>query len=246
VSGEILTSNLPNDQDMIEALGSQALPMPLFTDCLFSGNGENNSSMLVAVERKKVQDITNCINTGRFMSQFQVCKEMGCEVMVIIVEGRYQSNPLDGVLEVPGWDPEKKKRSWHAATPTMMYSRFDQYLTELDYLAGVIVKRSADVRETADVIKALYANFQTPPSQHGSLNKMFSAPQTIVELARPSLIRRMAKELSGIGWGKSKAVAAHFKTPKAMCNAGIKEWQKIDGIGKKIAAQVVHEIENNK
>ncbi len=250
----IFTSDLPNDQDMINALGGMAIPMPtLFTDCLFSGAGGDGEGILIAVERKKIQDMANSINNGRFLSQLQVCKEMGCEIMVLIVEGRCQANPLDGVLEVPGWNTALRRRSWHAAMPATMYSRFDQYLTELDYLAGVIVKRTHDVRETADVIKAIYVNFQKTPEDHGSLHKMFSAPnpESAVELARPGLVRRMAKELPSVGWEWSKVVSDRFPTVKAMCEAGVDEWASLeithDGgksrrLGMKVAERIVRAL----
>jgi ERCC4-type nuclease len=241
----IYCSSLPNDEDMIKALGSMAVPMPsLFTDCCFSGSGDNSIPILIAVERKKISDIVSCIITGRFMSQFQVCKEMGCTVMVIIVEGDCRPSPTDGLLEVPGWDPIKCKKGWIVTSQSLTYSRFDQYLTELDYLAGVIVKRSGDVRETAAIIKALWDNFQKPPDRHASLHQMFSAPnpKNSVELYRPGLARRIGKELPGVGWTRSREVAKHFGTVLNMANATEEEWTQVPGIGKKIAGDVYRDI----
>jgi len=39
----IFTSNLPNDADMIKALGSIAIPCPLFTDCAFWGKNPDGA-----------------------------------------------------------------------------------------------------------------------------------------------------------------------------------------------------------
>ncbi len=244
-------SSLPNDQDMIRALGSLAIPLPsLFTDCCFAGVGDNDTSLLVSIERKKIGDICSCILDGRFLFQAQVCKEAGADVLCLIVEGACRPSPADGLLEVPVWGINTRGRRaeiWRPVMPAMTYSRFDQYLTELDYLAGIIIKRSRGVRETAAIIKALWVNFQTPPSEHQSLHQMFTAPAPAhnVELMRPGLVRRMAKEIDGIGWKRSKAVAAHFPTPKAMCDAGVEEWLSLDGIGKKTAARVVRSLQGN-
>jgi len=242
----VYCSNLPNDQDMIKALGSIAMPLPLFTDVCFSGVGDNDSQLVIACERKKIGDLCQCINDGRFLFQMQSCKEAGADVLVLIVEGDCRPNPDDGLLEVPIWRQYvnvggyyKRRQEWEPVKPTMTYSRFDQYLTEVMYLAGVIVKRSGDVRETAAIIKALWDNFQTPSSQHNSLKQIFKPPVPTVQLVRPSLVRRVAAELPGIGWDRSETVSEHFFTVRAMVEAGVKEWTSLDGIGKKTAEKAV-------
>ena len=244
----IYCSKPPNDQDMIRALGSLALPLPIIIgDCCFSGIGENEQSILVVVERKKIGDICQCINDGRYLAQAQTAKTLGADVLCLIVEGRVRSNPDDGLLEVPVWgiNPRTMKRAeiWQPVKPTMTYSRFDQYLTELDYLAGIIVKRSADVKETAVIIKALWVNFQTAPSGHNSLHQIYEQPLGQVLLVKPNLVRRVAKELGNIGWVRSKAVSEHFRSVREMVGAGVEEWREIDGIGKKTAEKVVQELD---
>ncbi len=241
----IYTSNLPNDADMIRALGSIAVPMPLFTDACFAGVGDNDTPLLVGVERKKLGDLASCIHDGRLMFQLQVSKEAGCDVLCLIVEGDCRPNPEDGVLEMPVWGINAKlKRSqyWTPVLPITTYSRFDQYLTELDYLAGVVVKRSRNVLETAAIIKALWLNFQTAPGDHNSLKQMFKSPVQGVQLVRPSLVRRVASELPGIGWERSRVVAEHFQSIRAMVEAPVPEWAALDGIGKKTAAKVVQAL----
>ena len=124
-----------------------------------------------------------------------------------------------------------------------MYSRFDQFLTELDYLVGIIVKRSEGVRETVAIIKALWDNFQTPPEKHNSLHQMYTQPNLeSVLLVKPGVVRRVAKELGGIGWGHSKAVAERFSSVRGMVNATVEDWVSIEGIGKKTAKRLVQEL----
>ncbi|MGR3295844.1 MAG: helix-hairpin-helix domain-containing protein [Candidatus Bathyanammoxibius sp.] len=241
----IYTSNLANDQDMIRALGSIAVPIPLFTDACFTGVGDNDTSLLIGVERKKIGDLCQCLHDGRLMFQFQVSKEAGCDVLCLIVEGDCRPNPDDGVLEIPVWGINtklKRAQHWTPVLPTTTYSRFDQYFTELDYLAGVIVKRSRNVQETAAIIKALWLNFQTAPADHNSLKRIFKPPAPTVQLVRPSLVRRVAIELPGIGWKLSGVVAAHFQSVREMVEAGVERWAALDGIGKKTAAKVVQAL----
>lgn len=234
----IFTSNLPCDQDMIRALGSMAIPVNLFTDACFASIDEK----LVCVERKKIGDLCSCINDGRFLFQMQRCKEAGSDYLVLVLEGRYRRNPEDGLLEVPVWGINSRGNHaeiWKPVQPTMQFSRFDQYLTELQRDVGIIVKHTENVRGTADVILALYQNFQTPADQHNSLHQIFKPPTPGVQLVRPSLVRRIASELPGIGWGRSGVVAEHFFTVKAMVEADWKEWDSLEGIGKKTAQKVV-------
>jgi ERCC4-type nuclease len=230
---------------MIRALGSIAVPLPqFFTDACFSGIGHNSQSVLIAVERKKLGDLCSCILNGRFLFQMQGCKEAGADVLCLIVEGECRPSPDDGLLEVPVWRAfqQKRKQVWEPVKPTMTYSRFCQYLVELEYLAGILVFRSRDVQETAAIIKSLWDNFQTLPDDHNSLHQIFHTPMPTVPLMRPSLVRRVASELPGVGWTRSKVVAERFLTVRAMTEASEKEWASLEGIGKVTARKVVQAL----
>ncbi len=240
----IYTSDLPNDEDMNRALGSMALPLPIATgDACFSGLGENSQPILVCVERKKASDLVACILDGRYVHQLQIAKDNGADVFCLVVEGLYRPNPRGGMVEVPVWgiNPKTLRRCWmwEPLKPVIAYSRLDQYLTELDYLVGVVVKRSRDVQETVAIIKALYVFFQKPTDQHNSLHAIYKTPMDAVLLVPPSLVRRVAAELPSIGWQRSQVVAEHFPSVEAMVAAGVEEWSKLDGIGKITAEKVV-------
>jgi ERCC4-type nuclease len=234
---------------MIKALGSIAIPCSLFTDCVFWGDGLDGEVLTIGVERKKIGDLAQCINTGRLLNQMQIAKENNADVYCLIVEtGEIRPDPDDGVLETRVWrvDPvtHKKRQYWDPVLPIITYSRLDQYLTELDYLAGVIVKRSFDVRETAAIILALYTWFQRPLDRHQSLKMIYKQPRPSVSLVRPGLLRRLASELPDIGWEKSGAAEQHFGSVIGMMLADEKDWQRIPGIGKTTAQRVVASIWN--
>lgn len=251
---EILTSNLPNDADMIKALGPMALPAPIATgDCLFSGINELEQPIAVCIERKKLGDLLSSIHNGRYMHQLQIAHENGADVFVLIAElGEIRSSPEDGMIEYRRWEfntvkgRNKSRHVWVQAQPATSYSMLDQFLTELDWLAGVIVKRTTDVHETAAVIKALWSNFQTKPSDHMALNKFFKAPPPVAQLVKPSLLRRVAAELPDIGWERSKDIEKHFGTVQEMVNASILEWKLIPGIGDKISRHIVQSLRGGK
>ena len=243
----LFVTSSPNDDDLAKALGSLVIRCPVPSDVCFWGKDDNDGVLKIAVERKKIGDLAQCINDGRLLHQAQIAKENSIDVLCLVVEGRIRPNPDDGLLEIPVWgvNPRTMRRAevWTPVKPTMTYSRFDQYLTELDYLAGIIVKRSECVKETATIIKALWDNFQTPPSGHQSLKVIYEQPNREgVLLVRPSLVRRIAKELLGIGWGRSQAVTERFKSVREMANASTGDWLEVDGVGKKTAEKVVKEI----
>ena len=103
-------------------------------------------------------------------------------------------------------------------------------------MLGIIVKHTENVRGTADVILSLYQNFQTPADQHQSLNQIFKPPTPSVSLVRPSLVRRVAYELNGIGWEWSAVVAGRFKSVKEMVDADAATWAELErtsGSGKR-------------
>lgn len=240
----IYTSSLPNDQDMIRALGGMAMPVPLdIGDCCFSGVGADELPIVVAVERKKIGDLAQCVLDGRYLAQAQKSVSLGADVLVLVVEGIVRPNPDDGLLEIKVWgvDPRtlRRREFWRPVKPTTTYSRFDQYLTELDHLLGVMVKRTVDVRETAAVIKALWSSFQRPPDGHQSLKTIYRPQPQRALLVKPSLVRRVASELPGIGWERSAAVAEQFRSVQEMVEASLDDWIGIEGIGPVTAGKVM-------
>ena len=235
----IYTSALPNDADMIRALGSMATPVSLFTDACFASVDEK----LICVERKKCGDLVACITSGRFLFQMQNCKAAGGDYLVLILEGIMRASPEDGLLEIPTWGVNDRTgrhaEIWTPVKPAIMHSRLVQYLLELQLLAGILVFQTRDVKQTAAVIQALYSFFQKPIDDHNSLKQFYTERPPQVALVRPGLVKRVAKELDGIGWTRASAVAEHFNSVQSMINATESEWRLIPGIGKKVAKSVV-------
>ena len=113
------------------------------------------------------------------------------------------------------------------------------------------VKHTENVRGTADAILALYQNFQTPADQHQSLNQIFKPPTPSVQLVRPSLVRRVASELPGVGWEWSAVVADRFKSVRGMVAADVDTWAGLERtsssgkkrrLGKKVATKIMESL----
>lgn len=252
MTASLYVTEMRNDADLFRALGSMATRVPLsHGDVVFFGVKEDGEPLRVCVERKRIGDLVNSILGGRYLYQAQSAHSAGFDVLCLILEGTFRPGPDTGMVEVPrmrsmmtpGSLRPRVRRSWEPIQPGISYSRFDQYLTELDYLAGIIVKRSQSVRETAAIVKALWLNFQTSPSKHQSLHQIYSPPMGQVDLlARPGLVRRVAKELDGVGWERSRAVAKRFRSVREMVDASMGEWMEIEGIGKVTAQKAVSSL----
>ena len=242
----IYVTEAQNDNDLANILGSMAIRCPIpHGDILFFGKWEDKDCaeivIRVLMERKKISDMANSVITGRYLSQVQAAHDTGIDHQILVVEGDIRSGD-DGLLEIPHWRREdgKTKRIWEPVTPTIQYSRFDQYLSEIHLFTGIMVKRSADVKETAAQVKAMWLLYQKPPSEHSSLKSIYSPPVPHTEfLARPSLVRRVAKELDGIGWERSGEVAKRFADIRQMVEATEKDWLSVPGIGKITAKRTV-------
>ncbi len=230
----ILIDPRAGSQDYIPLLRTLGAPVEAVTlefgDCAFYGSGR-----AVGVELKKLNDLLNCITTGRFAGHQLpgMCRDYS--EAYLIVEGYWRPNPVDGVLETRrgrDWVPVKLgKRTW-------MWRDLDNFLTTIEVKGGVRIKRTANADETARAIYGLY-NWWSDVDSHRSHLALNRAGRDAALFTRPTFVRRVAAELPGVGYERSGAVAASFATVRSMIAADIPTWLEIDGIGKKIAKGIV-------
>lgn len=230
----LFVTTAANDSDLRHYLSS-AIPAPIpCGDAIFNGA----DGVRASIERKKIPDMVACIHSGRYLNQARNSVDHGFNRLVIIVEGVVRPGET-GLLEtIPDSDPLR----WVPVMPETTYYRFNQYLDQLSLYCGILVKRSETVMETAAQVMSLYRMLQCHPEEHKSLNQMYVEPPGRAWLVKPSLVRRVAHELPGIGWERSGEVAGHFKSVREMCMAGEEEWGSIPGIGRKTARGVVSAI----
>lgn len=228
-------------KDYEQRLRSLGAPVEMvqmdFGDVVFYGSGHS-----VAIELKKFDDMLQCITTGRFAGH-QLRGLVQYDAYYVIVEGLWRPNPHDGLLEVHGWDADKKRRDWVPAgrgARRWMYRDFDNYLSTMDVKGGVRVKRSASEDETARMICNLYAWWQDVDGHrsHLALNRT----RDTALLVKPTLRFEVASVLPGLGHMKAGEAAGHFKSVRAMINAEPIQWAGLAGIGKKIANQIVDAV----
>ncbi len=229
----------PNDADILELLKGIATPSDIrYGDFAFVGLWTDRVEVNVCGDRKKVGDLITCVNDGRHVQQVQDARAAGYDFVFLVVEGLMRPSPTSGALQ------HRSGSGWRDHPANIDYSRIEAYMTEMELYAGVTVKRTASPNETAFYIRHLYKQFARPPEDHTSLQLFHKDKGPAVDFlsSRPTLLRRWAKELSGVGWDRSAAIADHFNSITAMYEADQKEWQKISGVGKKTAETVHNEI----
>lgn len=213
-----------------------------FGDLMFGGNGPGGQTVSIGIEHKTIGDLLSCIDNGRFAGTQLPGLLHEYEYVYLMVEGIWRGDPESGVLQ--GWHKGKwtsiqyGKRAW-------TYHEVESWLNTMSVICGVIVIRTSTKQESAQAVQSLYGWWGKKWANHKShmaADRSGHRSKKDVVLTPVSRMRQIAMDLPGIGWGRSAAVEAHFPNIRAMVNADVKEWMKIDGIGKVTANQIVEEL----
>jgi ERCC4-type nuclease len=226
-----------NDADLIPLFGARAMQAPLqFGDFSWYGLWYEKEPIMVCGDRKKLGDIISSVENGRHVAQVQRAYKAGYKFQFIVLEARYRKGG-NGLVE------EYHNGHWYGHHSNLEYYRLEAYLNQMAWMGNVHLIQTETPRETVERVVELYSMFQMPPEEHSTLNQLYSPPQPKASLmGPPSLLRRMSKELQGVGWGKSGLVEEHFGSVERMVNATQEEWQGIYGVGKTIAENVYTEM----
>jgi len=208
-----------------------------FGDVALVGRGEGERPVPVGIEVKTVGDLLNSMTTGRLAGHQLPGLLASYEWVWLLVEGVYRPDPASGILQT------LKGGAWAPMTTgprRYMYRDLESFLLTLVVRAGLHVQRTHGRGETARWLAALDAwwgkAWDEHKSHHALHHKASVRPRTFVP---PSLLRRIAAELPGVGWERSGAVAEKFRSVREMVVAGEAEWREVEGIGKKLSAQIV-------
>lgn len=212
-----------------------------FGDFAWEGNGPTGL-VKCAVERKRVnRDLISSLHTGRFSGHQLPGLVNNYDHVWLIVEGSIRPDPASGILQTFSQDHNR----WfdvRLGKGAMMYVDLIGYLTTLETMTKVKVRVTRGVQDTVHTVKGLFHWWQRDWQDHGSHTGFHYTQPLHMTLDAPSFLRRVAKELDGIGWERSKAVEDRFDSLAEMVLADPEEWFRIEGIGKKTAARVVRQI----
>ena len=235
----ILVDRRVGSGDLIELLpqGSASLDTLQYGDCAFLGIGPGGRPVRVGIELKALGDAASSIRSGRFAGHQLPGLLRDYDKVYVVLEGLFRPGP-EGELQT------FRRGQWGTAEwghTAWMYSELDGWTTTIATVAGVIVKRTSSRRETAAVVYGLHQWWNSKKyEQHRSHVGFDESGRP--SLMAPGLVRRVAAQLPGIGWGRSGPVADKFRTVLDLATASTKDWLEIEGIGKTLATRAVAAI----
>lgn len=205
-----------------------------YADAAFEGKGPDGN-VDIGVERKVIGDLLSSISTGR-LSGHQVPGLVNEYYRVyLIVEGYWRAGD-SGIIEI------KSGSRWNLIRHGRRYRYKDvlSYLSTLETMAGITVRFTHTITETIATIQSLYDWWQKAWDTHKAHMQISKPPPRAMYLNPngPSLLRRVAVELPGIGYERVKYVEAVFHTVEEMVMATREDWQNVPGIGKVTAGNV--------
>lgn len=237
----ILVDDRAGSKELADLLNDSILTTLEYGDVAFMGNGPTGE-IKIGAERKAINDLIQSINSGRLSGHQLPGLLETYDKVYLLVEGYWRANRKDGRVEVlrhgkfkPLGDSKfTSKRVWG-------------YLTALNASTGVTVFTTSDMGETALLIEELHQWWNQKWEKHHSATMMnkLNPPTAYLRPGKPSLIRRIAVELPGIGYYRVRNVEEAFgESVKKMFEASEEEWLDIKGIGKitaKNAWEALHE-----
>lgn len=213
-----------------------------YGDAAFDGNGPEGSTIPVAVEIKRLRDALNCMTGGRFAGHQLPGLLANYRRVWLVIEGIYSTDMDTGMLM-----ERRGKRLVPVAlgAQQFMYRDFNHWLLTMEVKAGVRVRRTSSRLETARFIQSLYSWWTVKTWEEHRSHLAFEDDADSEILIRPNLARRVAAQLPGIGWHKSKNVARRFPTVTEMVCATERDWLEVEGIGKGLARKITQALESN-
>jgi ERCC4-type nuclease len=194
---------------------------------------------LIGIERKSIGDMMQCIRDGRLTGEQLPKLTQTYDWVHLIVEGICRSN-RDGILEV--W--KGRKQGWgplYVAKKPFVYSELSMFLMTMCYRAGVIVCRTVNMLETAKLVVDMHNWWTLKPWEEHKAHLVLHKPNRMV-FHKPSLRRRIAEELPGVGHLRARAAEKAFPTTLEMVIASPDDWLNVEGVGQKTAQKVWAEI----
>lgn len=225
---------------IIQRIGEEAQLANLpYGDFAFEGNGPKGP-MTIGVERKTLHDMLHCIDDARFAGFQAHGMRAFFGVRILIVEGLYKPHDNDGYL-MEGFKGGAVYAACRYRSRVNPYSKLSNYLLSVS-LSGIHVIRARDAYNTAYEICMAYRYFQKPWSAHTSMQEIQSLALAEVG-GKPSLCRRWASQIDGIGVRLSSDIERYFMgKPRMLALASESDWANIKGLSQNTAKRIVREI----
>lgn len=208
-----------------------------FGDAMFEGKGPDGP-ILIGIERKALNDLLQCIDDARLAGHQLIGMRDDFKVRVLMVEGHWKAHDPDGFLMDSynginyGFAKYRSQR--------VLYAKLYRYLISVS-LTGVLVSQARDLWHTAYNICEYYHYFQKPWAAHTAMQEIHKV--AIPSLGgKPSLTRKWANDIDGIGVKLSEQAERLFRTPIRLATADEQQWLRLPGVGVPTAQRIVRDI----
>ena len=230
-------------------------------DICFDGQGRDKT-IGIGIERKRVTDMLASIRSGRY-SGHQLPEILDFyDEWYLIIEGQWRCSPSGDLERFLIFDKDREKWSepsysnyylenkppfgrWFPVklgSQTIRFTELDHFIATIQRFTPVKVLRSNADYDTCAQIISLYTHHQQPYDKHRA-HQALHTPQSLATIGKAGFVRRVAAQLSGVGWEKSGQVALKFSSVAQMCEAGPKEWETIKpGFGKVLAHRAYDQL----
>lgn len=227
-----------------QGISCEVTPMK-YADATFEGYGPGGL-VGIGIERKKVREFLDCIKNGRYTGYQRVgMAKMYPRFCILMIEGLWKPDRRSGML-LHGIEDDKGgvfwTNKWGPGMDRVMYYTFRRYLFSV-MLSGVYVLFTRDITHTAYEITELYHYFQKAWRDHTALLQMHNDFLSLPTLDKaPSVVRKWAFALDGIGTQYSEDAERLFQRPLDLANGDELDWMQIPGVGADTAQKIVRQI----
>jgi ERCC4-type nuclease len=211
-----------------------------YADFAFSGNGPSGP-VNIGVERKTLYDFLQSMTTGRLSGHQIIGLTQQYDWTYILLEGIWRPDRETGLLQ-----HINRQGKWAAVSQgsrRFMARDIYNFINTLQVMCNIITITTSNRWETAMWLTACHGWWNKEWGRHRS-HLQFQKPIVHAQLRKPSLVTKIASQLTGIGWDKARKIGEWFGTPAELVEATEEELAEIEGIGPKLAERIVEEIGN--
>ena len=236
----ILTDDRIGSVEIAPLLQSSLICSLEFADFAFPGNGPDGP-VNVGIERKSFPDFLQSMVSGRLSGHQLIGLTQQYDWVYILVEGIWRPDRETGILQHIG-----KGGRWITITQgsrKFMARDVYSFINTMQVICGIIVVTTSNQWETAKWLTACHGWWSRKWNSHRS-HQQFQEPIVHAHLTKPNLVAKVASQFTGIGWDKARRIGGYFSNVADFAATTEKELRQIDGIGPKLAKQIMEEIGN--
>lgn len=216
----------------LEALGAQVAVGRYDGDFSFPGVDRIGEFAAVGGEYKQLTEFLTTLTDGRLTGTQLPKLHRTYTHRYVLIEGTKRVSK-SGILETLSWDGDAGRPSWQPArgrkgegwTAQELWVR----IGVIERAFGVNFWFSSDILESAAWIMAKWREFQTPLEKHSSWQAWDRSKDklTMIPTSEQPLVLQWARDIKGVGPTKAAWAAEHFKTPHALANGTIEDWEQV-------------------